>query len=276
MSEHTDEVVTAAEPHEEPSSPAARPRTRRKRTTLISAAVGLAVLAGAGFAASALLDTADRSSPTRYWHPAGAHSASEPKPVPTVPVNALAAKLLPLDPGGQPGPDTDGEGNDFYVSGESALQTFKSSRSGLSEEARAGRDKALAGLKLKGVAGRSYSAWRSGAVSEIELMQADPQAVASLAEVNKKVFDVLEKAGGTRRAPAVDGFPQAECALSDVVDGRSDASTHKGKLDSLECVAAEGDVLVNFRTYGSAINVNKAVDLFEKQLIRLKAPGESA
>ncbi|MEU6893901.1 hypothetical protein ABZ934_19260 [Streptomyces sp. NPDC046557] len=280
MSEQTTEAATEAEPAEGPSAAGPARTTNRKTVVMLAAGLALAVLAGGGFLASARLDEADRTSPTRYWRPDGVRSDLEPKPVPTVPPTALAAKLLPMDAGDQPGPDLDGEGNDFYVPGERALQTFKNSRSGLSEEERAGRDKALAGLKLKGVAGRSFTTFPERSVSEIELMQADSQAVASLAEVDKKVLAVLEKlgerTGNKRQVPAVDGFPQAKCVLSNVVGDRPDDIEKKDKLDSLDCVAAEGDVLVTFRTYGAAIAVNQAVDLFEKQLTRLETPGESA
>ncbi|MFJ8012531.1 hypothetical protein [Streptomyces sp. NPDC096339] len=248
--------------------------TNRKAVSLIAAGLGAAVLAGGGFWASARLDAADRTAEARYWTPAGRSSASESKPAPTVPPNELVAKLLPMEFGDALGPDMGGEGNNFYVSGERALHTLRDSGSGLSGGERADRDKALAGLKLKGLAGRSFFTQRERVVTEVELMQADPKALAGLSEVNKKLLDVLEKVSGKRQAPAVDGFPQAKCVLFDVVDPRPERE-EKTKLDSLECLAVEGDVLVSFRTYGYVISVDSSVALFKKQLNHLKSPGES-
>ncbi|MFJ4779448.1 hypothetical protein [Streptomyces sp. NPDC088762] len=279
MSERTNEVRTDPDLGQELLASLRAPREtnlrmNRKTTTLVAAGLGLAVLVGGGLWTAAALDAADRTSATRYWLPAGPAPMDESKPVPTVPPNPLVAKLLPMESRYLPGPDVDGEGNDFYVSGERALQTMKDARSGLSGEERAERDKALAGLKLKGLAGRSFYTNPDRAVTEIELIQADPQAVAALSEVDKKLLDLLQKIGGKRQAPAVDGFPQAKCVLSDVADARENKD-EKSKLDSLDCVAVEGDVLVTFRTYGYHIPVDASVDLFKKQLNHLKSPGES-
>ncbi|MEV7523226.1 hypothetical protein [Streptomyces sp. NPDC091371] len=276
MSDQTNEDWTDADEGQELLASARAPReTNRRTVALIAAGIGLAVLAGGGFWASARLEAADRTAETQYWMPAEAASSKGAEPAPTVPPNELVAKLLPLETNYLPGPDMDGEGNNFYVSGERALQTLKDSASGLSGAERAERDKALAGLKLKGLAGRSFFSNPDVAVTEIELMQADPQALATLSEVNKKLLDVLEKVVGKRQAPTVNGFPQAKCVLFDVVDERPDKD-EKSKLDSLECVAVEGDVLVTFRTYGYRIPVDASVDLFKKQLNHLKSPGESA
>ncbi|OKK13147.1 hypothetical protein AMK16_31580 [Streptomyces sp. CB00455] len=242
----------------------------RRRAALISGGLGLALVVGAGIWASQKLDEADRTSPTRYWVGAGNKPAVPSSPVPTVPPNELMAKLLPLPAGYELGPDLDLEGNNFYVPGERAIQSLKDSRTGLSGSQRAERDRALADLKLKGLAGRTFNK-RSGApVTEIHLTQADPQALATFSDFSKKWLDLLS---GDREAPKIDGFPQAKCVLSDVLE--EEAKDKKGQIDSLECVAVEGDVLVEFRTYGAKISTNEAADLFKQQLNHLKSPGES-
>ncbi|MEU9108380.1 hypothetical protein AB0D54_29425 [Streptomyces xanthophaeus] len=276
MSEQrNDESVTVEVPvSENGAEPAASARTprRRRRTVLalVGGGLGLAVLAGAGLWAAEKLDAADRTAPTQYWAAAGDDSTALTTPTPTVPPNALVARLLPMPVGYEPGPDLDEEGNDFYVSGERAAESFKGTRTGLSAKERGERDKALADLKLKGLAGRSYLPVTGEPVSEIHLTQADPAALASFSDFAKKLLGML---GEDREAPKIEGFPEARCALYAVVD---EQDKDKGKIDSLECVAVEGDVLVTFRTYGTTDFVKKSADLFTKQLKHLKSPGESA
>ncbi|MET9601056.1 hypothetical protein [Streptomyces sp. NPDC006459] len=250
---------------------AAVPRRRVNGRTLglVAASVGVVLLAGGGLWCAAALDDADRTATTRYWMAEAAPTGS-PSPVPPVPAGGLKDKLLPLPRSYWPGPDIDAEGNDFFVSGERAVQAFKDDHSGLSAGEREERDKALAELKLKGLAGRSYARGNgSGAmVSEIQLMQADPKELAKFAEVAKKILDLTASDG---QAPKVDGFPDAKCALDSVVEGK------KQKVEALDCLAVEGDVLVTYRTYGwsPGFSASDAAGLFKEQLNHLKSPGES-
>ncbi|GHE59641.1 hypothetical protein GCM10017778_50270 [Streptomyces vinaceus] len=253
-----------------PTAPPKRPVNRRKAAALAAGAVALAVLAGGALWASAAIADADRSAPTRYWIAAGPTPSSSPEPVPSVPSNELTGKLMPLPVNYSLGPDIAVDGNDFYVSGERAIEDLKEARSGLSGPQREQRDKALADLKLKGMAGRSYSKDHLGLVAEVRLTQADPSALAKFSEVGKKVLDLL---GDDREAPKVDGFPDAKCALQKI--GDPDAKD-KEKIDTIDCVAVQGDVLVDFRAYGiPQFSVTEVADLFKQQLNHLKAPGES-
>ncbi|MER6200854.1 hypothetical protein ABT234_26235 [Streptomyces sp. NPDC001586] len=269
--------VTAADAGDrdgqEPAVTAAPVRTGNRRTLkLVSAAAGVVVLAGAGLWGASALSGADRSAPTRYWMAEDHTTKGTQPPVPSVPPNELTAKLLPLPKEYWLGPDLDPEGNDYYVPSEKALQSFKDGRTGLSGSQRAERDKALADLKLKGLAGRSYARQEGygSAVAEIRLMQADPQQVAKFAEFSKKLIELTEAGDG---APQVEGHPQAKCGLSPLSGGEDD----KKKIDVLDCVAVEGDVLVSFRMYGSTgFAVKDAASLFKQQLDHIKSPGESA
>ncbi|MFD2121401.1 hypothetical protein ACFSNO_20140 [Streptomyces cirratus] len=157
-------------------APSGRRTGRRRTVALVAGGLAVAVLAGGGSWASGRVDEADRTAPTRYWLPDPHPSRSAPS-IPEVPPNDLTAKLLPVDSFRlRLGPDVDSsEGNDFYVSGDRALQTLKDSWTGLSAVQRAERDKALAGLKLKGVAGRSYQRVQEEDVIEVQLTQADPR-----------------------------------------------------------------------------------------------------
>ncbi|MEU6757394.1 hypothetical protein [Streptomyces sp. NPDC046685] len=270
-------AVTAEPAPEAAPAPAvaAEPVRKRNRRTLalVSAAVGVVVLVGGGVAGAAALADADRSAPTRYWVAEDHTTGGTPAPVPSVPPNELTAKLMPMPVGYWPGPDLDSEGNHYYLPSDKALASFTGARTGLSSSERAERDKSLADLKLKGMAGRSYARGEGsgGAVAEIRLVQADPQQLATFAEFAKKLIE-LTAAGG--EAPQVEGHPQAKCALDDSLKGGKD---RKEKIDALDCVAVEGDVLVTFRMYGSkGFAVKDAASLFKQQLDHLKSPGESA
>ncbi|MBW5481674.1 hypothetical protein [Streptomyces bambusae] len=270
--QHNESVPEAGDPAHLASPEPAR---GRRRTPLIAGGVAAALLAAAGGTLAALSATADRSSPTAYWTPADA--GPQPAHTPAkVPANALTAKLLPVPEQFKLGPDIDGGGNDFYVSGDKAMEAFKEARAGLSTTQRAERDKALAELKLKGVAGRSYQ--QDGAYSreprttfEVQLTQADPQAVGAFSTFAKKL---IELAGDDRKAPKIDGFPDAKCALVAVSEEQKDKEQEK--IDSLMCVAVEGDLMVTFRAYGgNSFDSGKAAELFKRQLNHMKSPGES-
>ncbi|MFD7837246.1 hypothetical protein [Streptomyces sp. NPDC059761] len=250
---------------------AAAPRAVNRRTVALAAgAVAVAVLAGGALWGAGAIADADRSAPTRYWIAAGPTPSGTPQPVPAVPSNELTGKLMPLPVNYSLGPDLGADGNDFYVSGERAAEAFKDARSGLSGAQREQRDKALADLKLKGTAGRSYSKDHLGLVAEVRLTQADPQALAKFSEFGKKILDLV---GDDREAPKVDGFPDAKCALRGLSDPER---KEKEKIDTMECVAVQGDVLVSFRAYGiPQFSTTEVVDLFKQQLNRLKSPGES-
>ncbi|WP_328926389.1 hypothetical protein OG429_18330 [Streptomyces sp. NBC_00190] len=264
-------VAPAAAPAAAPE-PAKPARTvGRKKLALIAAGVAAAVLVGGGVWGFSAIAGADRTAPTAYWVAAGervptAEEAAE------VPPNALTGKLLPVPGGFTPGPDLDGDGNNFFVSGEKAVETLKEAREGLSSSERKKRDDMLAGLKLKGLAGRGYTGRHGDLVVEVSIMQADPQALGTFSEITKKL---LEFAGDGREAPKVDGFPDAKCSLLAVGEDEKD-NEKKEKVDSLYCVAVQGDVLVNFRAYGrTPFQTSDAVGFFKNQLSHLKSPGES-
>lgn len=256
---------TAPEPTAEPVKP---PRAvNRKAVALVAGVVAVAALAGGGVWASAAIADADRDAPTAYWVPLGERYTKPAEPG-SVPANALSGKLLPIPTGYELGPDLEQDGNNFFVSGERAIEGFKEARGGLSSSDRKKRDEALAELKLKGLAGRSYVRTGFSSVVEVRIMQADPGAVGKLSEVSKKFLDIV---GDDREAPKVDGFPDAKCSLLAIGEEK------KEKIDSIDCVAVEGDVMVTFRAYGAKPFKNTdAVEFFKNQLNHLKSPGESA
>ncbi|MBT2449816.1 hypothetical protein J7F03_22620 [Streptomyces sp. ISL-43] len=233
---------------------------------MIAGGVAVAALLGGGVWASSAIADADRDAPTAYWVPFGERldGTSEPDSVPS---NALSGKLLPVPSGFTLGPDLGSDGNNFFVSGDQAIEGFKESRNGLSSSDRKKRDEMLAELKLKGLAGRSYTKYQGGWIAEVRIMQADPKAVGNLSEVTKKL---LELTGDKREAPKVDGFPDAKCSLMAI------GAEGKEKIDSIDCAAVEGDVAVTFRAYGpKPFSTSDAVAFFKNQMSHLKSPGES-
>ncbi|MFB6508895.1 hypothetical protein ACFQ9Q_23970 [Streptomyces virginiae] len=252
-----------------------RRKMNRKVVTLVAAGVGVVVLVGGGLGAAAALAGADRTSPTRYWLAEDHTTSGTQAPVPSVPPNALTGKLLPMPKDYWAGPDIDKEGNFYFISGDRALETFKDTRKGLSSSRRGERDKVLADLKLKGLAGRSYSrkdGVGGGVVAEIQLVQADPQQLTKFGEFAGKL---IELSGSDGEAPKVDGHPQAKCSVNSVVV--EEDKNKKEKLQSLDCLAVEGDLMVSFRMYGSeGFVVKDAASLFKQQLDHIKSPGESA
>lgn len=249
--------------HPAPPEKPAR-KVNRKAVALIAGGVAAAVLVGGGVWASSAIADADRDAPTAYWIPIGEDPPKREAPD-SVPANDLSGKLLPFEPGFRPGPDLEEDGNNFFVSGEKAVEGMKETRSGLTSSERKDRDKMLAELKLKGLAGRSYvkGAW----FAEVRIMQADPKAVGAFSKVSKKF---LEFTGDGREAPKVDGFPDAKCSLEAI------GKEKKETIDSLDCVAVEGDMMVAFRAYGAKpFSTTDAVAFFKKQMNHLKSPGES-
>ncbi|WP_406183481.1 hypothetical protein [Streptomyces sp. NBC_01006] len=273
MNEPQNDTAPAPAPAPEPSPTASHEapehaRTAgRKKASLVAAGVAVAVLAGGGIWAASALAQADRDAPTAYWVADGERMPKTEERA-QVPPNALTGKLLPVPSGFSLGPDLDADGNDFYVSGAQAVESLDEAREGLSTSERKKRGDMLAGLKLKGLAGRGYTGRQGDLVMEVRIMQADPQALGAFSEVTKKL---LEYTGDGREAPKVDGFADAKCSLVAVGEEK------KEKIDSVYCVAVQGDVLVNFRAYGRMpLPTSEAVGFFKDQLSHLKSPGESA
>uniref|UniRef100_A0AAU2JRL3 Secreted protein n=1 Tax=Streptomyces sp. NBC_00049 TaxID=2903617 RepID=A0AAU2JRL3_9ACTN len=264
-------AVPTAVPTPVPDAAAPAPASagsRVKAGPLVVGVLSLAVLVGTGVWASATVDDADRSAPTAYWAAAGAEPQKAPEPE-SVPANAVSAKLLPVPASYELGPDFGVQGNDFVVSGDKAVEGFKEVRKGLSTAERKKRDEMLGELKLKGQAGRTYMKWAGNLVVEVRIVQADPQALNTFAGITKKF---LEAIGDDREGPKVDGYPDAKCSLMAVGEEKEE------KIDSVYCVAVEGDVMVDFRAYGpkSGFYTTDAVEFLKNQLNHLKSPGESA
>ncbi|MCX4691942.1 hypothetical protein [Streptomyces sp. NBC_01408] len=259
----------------EPMAPApeaaSAPEGRRRKAALVAGSVAaVTALVAGGVGGFFVLKGADRSAPPAYWVAAGqsAEKGEEPAPVPP---NAITGKLLPLPEGYALGPDIGAEGNDHFLSGDKMAETLARESGGVGGADRRSRDAAWAELKLKGTAGRSYTRGKGAPVFEVHIMQAAPEAVGSFSAFSKAV---LEAGGDDRPAPKVDGYPDAKCVLSAVGDEKDQK---RAKIDVLQCVAVEGDVMVDFRAFGPRpLPTSDVIGFFKNQLSHLKTPGESA
>ncbi|MER7764485.1 hypothetical protein [Streptomyces sp. NPDC097619] len=240
-----------------------------KHKAALSAAVGLAVLAGAaGWGVDALGD-ADRTAETRYWTAAGVRPDTDPDPA-AVPSNELSALLLPRGDTFRPGPDVGDQGDDYSLSAELALERLKENRKGLSAAERKQRDGYLSRLRLQGMAGRTYQGEGFGA--EIRVTRAEGKDLANYARLAGRLLKVV---GDDTKPPKIKGHPGAACALREVTD--PEEAKKDERVETLACVAYSDGVLVTLRGYGPRpLGRNDALlELFKAQLDHLKSPGES-
>ncbi|MFF4186863.1 hypothetical protein ACFYZ9_27105 [Streptomyces sp. NPDC001691] len=247
----------------EPEATAAGAPSRRRVVPLVCGAVALlAVAGGAALGLGALAD-ADRGSPTVVWAEPSGSPATAPK-AGAAPLAGLGGKLLPLPPGYQLGPDIGEFGNDSVLGAQQAAALLKEGARGLPAGEREKNDKAVDGLKVQGVALRSYT---DGAfVTEMRLSRMEnTEAIKKLNAFQGELSHALK---ALRAGPRIDGHANAVCFLLPKDD--------KLKLDAMFCNAYEGDVMVSTYTYAPApLDTSRAAGLLRKQLDLIKSPGES-
>ncbi|MGW8327984.1 hypothetical protein ACWGLE_08805 [Streptomyces sp. NPDC055897] len=241
------------------------PSSRRPRrlVPLISGAVALLLLAGGGVWAFGVLGDADRSAPTVLVAASTGPATQSPK-ASAAPLAGLGGKLLPLPPGYQLGPDLGEFANNSVLGAQQATALLKEGDRGLPADQREKHDKAVDGLKIKGVALRSYT--DTNFVTEMRLSQmGNTQAIKELNAFQGELTRTLKE---FRAGPKIEGHANAICFLLPKDD--------KVKLDAMFCNAYEGDVMVTTYTYAPApLDTASAAGLLRKQLDFIKSPGES-
>ncbi|MDJ0384084.1 hypothetical protein [Streptomyces sp. G-G2] len=269
-----DGVPSAASPNELLATAKPPRAVNRKAAAAIGAVLALAVVGSFGVWAKGWIADADRTTPTVYWQAVEPAPATASPTRPVVSLGALGDRMLPVPEGYLPGPDLDGHSDFFTVPGAKAAQLMKENNRNLPASRRAESDKLVDQLKLKGQAGRSLRSGNGDRVVEIQITQADPQAVEQLGDFTKKLVEFL---GDDRKAPKVEGYPEAKCALRAVgEEEKNDKGDKRNPLESVVCVASQGDFLISFHAYGvPPFNADEEVKLFRKQLDRVKSPGES-
>lgn len=236
---------------------------RRYPVRLLAAAVGLAVVAGAGVWGRSALAGADRTAPTVLW----AAPAEDPNlDVPPLEPTGLAAQLLPVPGFWSLGPDVDEYGNDSVLGAERAVALLKQGSRGLPSAQRKRHDKAVEKLRIKGLAARSYRSASDQFVVETRLTQLEnTKAVADIAAFQKELADTL---GVFRKGPKIEGHPKAKCYLMPEIDDL--------ELDAMMCTGHVGEVLVTMNAYGTKpLSTRGVADMVRDQLDHIASPGES-
>ena len=256
----------------EPAAPAKKPVSRGRIAAIVGSVVlAGAVVAGVGYTV-VTVDGADRDAGAPVWKfpktgTAKAKAAS---------AKGLAGMLVPYGADGwSQGPDIGEYGYEAQLSGDQATALRKESLSGLPRTQRKALEKQIDKQRLTGIAMRSYLSTdqvssvytdKAAAVT-IQLTQLDNKAAAKgLTEFQNEFLDALGDV--LRDGPRIEGHKDARCFLSP-----KDSDT---KLDSMACMARQGNVLVDLTADSARPMQQKGIAmLFREQLDRIAEPGES-
>ncbi|MFG3286313.1 hypothetical protein [Streptomyces sp. NPDC048111] len=263
------EPAPAAGPSPAEPTPATEPvpvggRRRARLVPLVSGALALLLVGGGAVAALHVLDGADRDSPTVVMPDSAAGAQATPEATAPATRAGLGGRLLPVPTGYELGPDIGEFGNDETLGAQQAGALLKQGDRGLPADQREKWDHAVDGLKVKGVALRSYS--DGTFVTEMRLSQmGNAEAIKNLNDFQRKFMSSLK---ALRAGPKIGGHANAVCFLLPKDD--------ELKLDAMFCNAYEGDVMVTTYTYAPApLDTDAAAVLLRKQLDLIKSPGES-
>ncbi|WP_431950813.1 hypothetical protein [Actinacidiphila sp. bgisy167] len=180
---------------------------------------------------------------------------------------ALGELLLPVPSTYMPGPDVGAYGNDAEFTGKQAVAVFEGDLAGLPKKQRDRLHKTVAQLHIQGVGLRTYREMTGATAFETQVVQMKNKRAA---RAMTDVFTEFTKALGVfRNGPKVEGHDKARCVLPPKKPG--------AKLDTMICVATEGDLTIRMSVSGrSPLPKDEAADLFKQQLDRVEDPGEAA
>ena len=245
----------------------------------VSVVAAGAVVAGVGFTVvtvnGANIDNRDAGAPVWTFPKGGKASAGEAKAASD---KGLGAMLVPYGADGwSRGPDMAEFGPDAQLSGARATALAKESLSGLPRSQRKALEKRIDKQRISGIAMRSYVSTEElssvytdqASVVTVQLAQmASTAAVRGLARSQQGFLDAL---GIFDEGPKIEGHKDAACYLppSDKKDG-------KNGLQSMYCVAAQGNVLVTLNATSAKPLQKTGIAMFlREQLDRIEEPGES-
>ncbi|MFJ2113593.1 hypothetical protein ACIOEX_17195 [Streptomyces sp. NPDC087850] len=247
------------------------PRTRTRRlfgTVLPALLVSGAVVGGAAFI-KITSDGADRTVPTTVWAEA---DDAEPAKDPAGPIGRgradteLTKKLLPVPPGYQLGPDMGEYGNDGELTGKQTIGRMK-------EEIGAGhpaavRREAHREIDRMGIQGLALRTYRLKGGNGQGSLYAEVSLIALKdREAARRWYAVASQPGeGARKGPVIEGRKHSSCSL--------EPETEMADIESMSCVAYEGDVAVVVVAQGAKpINRFTFVELVKDQLDHIASPG---
>ncbi|MFF7950393.1 hypothetical protein [Streptomyces griseorubiginosus] len=240
----------------------------------VSVVAAGAVVAGVGFTV-VTVNGANRDAGAPVWTFPKGGKAGEAKAAPR---KGLGAMLVPYGADGwSRGPDMAGFGSDTQLSGARATALAKESLSGLPRSQRKALEKRIDKQRISGIAMRSYVSTEElssvytdqASVVTVQLAQmASTTAVRGLARSQQGFLDAL---GIFDEGPKIEGHKDAACYLppSDKKDG-------KNGLQSMYCVAAQGNVLVTLNATSAKPLQKTGIAMFlREQLDRIEEPGEA-
>lgn len=284
MSENAESADSAAnaegavseEAVREPVRAGRRGRGGRIAAIAVSVVAAGAVVAGVGYTVVTVND-ADRDAGAPVWtFPKGGKAgAGEAK---AASVKGLGGMLVPYGSDGwSRGPDIGEFGYDAQLGGARATALAKESLSGLPRSQRKELEKRIDKQHISGIAMRSYVSTEElssvytdqASVMAVQLAQmGSTAAVRNLARSQQSLFDAL---GVFDKGPGIEGHKDAACYLppADEKDG-------KNGLESMYCVAAQGNVLVTLTATSAKPLQKTGIAMFlREQLDRIEEPGEA-
>ncbi|SFC26097.1 hypothetical protein [Streptomyces aidingensis] len=195
----------------------------------------------------------------------------------------LSALLLPVPTAYHPGPDIGEWGNDAEIPGEEATAILKDSVAEMPREFRKEFHDYADGLKLEGVALRSYASRNHSFVAEISITAYGSDQGA--ADHHDRLSGLAGELDLFREGPTLDDYPDALCYLQpqgeellrflDIDPADVDLSEMpEPELDSLWCSVPFGPYHVELEAYGVLPLAKKPITgLLTDQLDHLEAPG---
>ncbi|MFI0538749.1 hypothetical protein EHS43_11445 [Streptomyces sp. RP5T] len=249
---------------------------RRGRIAAIAVSVVAAgaVVAGVGCTV-VTVNGADRDAGAPVWtFPKGA-GAGEAK---AASAQGLGGLLVPYGSDGwSRGPDIGEFGYDAQLSGARATALAKEPLSGLPRSQRRELEKRIDRQHISGIAMRSYVSTEElssvytdqASVLSVQLARmGSTAAVRDLARSQQTFFDSL---GVFDEGPKIEGHKDAACYLPPV-----DEKDGKNALESMYCVAAQGNVLVTLTATSAKPLQKTGITMFlREQLDRIEEPGEA-
>jgi len=260
---------------EEPvQQPVRAGRGGRIAAIAVSVVVAGAVVAGVGCTV-VTVNGADRDAGAPVWTFPKGGKAGE---VQAAPVKGLGGMLVPYGSDGwSRGPDIGEFGYDAQLSGARATALAKESLSGLPRSQRKELEKRIDKQHISGIAMRSYVSTEElssvytdqASVMAVQLAQmASTSAVRNLARSQQGFLDAL---GVFDEGPKIEGHKGAACYLPPV-----DEEDGKNGLESMYCVAAQGNVLVTLTATSAKPLQKTGIAMFlREQLDRIEEPGEA-
>ncbi|PWI45793.1 hypothetical protein [Streptomyces sp. ICBB 8177] len=219
--------------------------------------LGFVLVAGAGVAWTGLVD---RPGAAPHWAAPAAKA-----PASGTAQTRLYKLLVPWGSGYRPGPDYAQFGDDDQLTGAQTGAALRDEFSNLPAAQRSRADQFIDQAHLKGVALRTYQDAANDTTVRTEL---DETAGNVPKTIVAAFAQEVAAAGSSAKSQRVPGHPEAQCAAFFL-------DQHK-TIERTLCMAAEGDVLVNY--YADAIepvDQQAVLGFAKRQLDRVPGSGES-